>query len=285
MPGTPIPNGPKLTVTCLLQRVLASLFTSGRSTLQQLAQYTTLPLRQIRHGVAVLLQQNLLHYQIDHSSRTAFYDANSTACYNLIRHGKIVAVVDKNYGRAEREAVERILLLGQAKVSDLELAFVPREGTGAAKHTHTNGTNGGPAYDPQATRSGRDRPIQTADELHDVLARLIRHDILEEVGSWTFESAEDTYHRIVDEIANVRPGEKAPKKTEQQEEIQRRLREAADRSKMLKRRLSKPPVMSTKRRKLANGITESWSDGVECADRIDVRIHDLKRKHAQANVC
>ncbi|CRK44558.1 hypothetical protein BN1723_019488, partial [Verticillium longisporum] len=66
-------------------RIIAVLLSKGRSTIPQLVRHTSLPPRQMRHGLAVLVQQNLLYHHAIAGSSVASYEANPDACYNLVR--------------------------------------------------------------------------------------------------------------------------------------------------------------------------------------------------------
>ena len=74
------------------------LFSKGKSTIIQIIQHTALPARTVRHGVAILAQQNLLFVYA--AAGAASYEANPDACYNLARSGKIVEMVGEEIGRA-----------------------------------------------------------------------------------------------------------------------------------------------------------------------------------------
>lgn len=228
-----------------LQRILAALFTKGRSTIAQLGLYTQLGPRQIRNGLGVLIQQNLLYHHTNPDTKRTTYDANPDACYNLVRFGKILEMIESQYGTAERDLVQTLLLLGYARIAELTHAYVSRAPTSNG-HANGNGMNG--------ADSGL---IQSESELHSVLSHLIRCDIIETVRPQSFRDPKDVYHEIEAEVTKTAPGEKASKtKIDQQRQIMEQYRSFIEQPKALKRQLDQFGGPVTKRRKLGNGAGE-----------------------------
>ncbi|KFA61126.1 hypothetical protein S40285_02192 [Stachybotrys chlorohalonatus IBT 40285] len=223
----------------LPSRILAALLTKGRSTAAQLVIHTSLGIRQIRHALGVLVQQNLLFHRTDPDSRITSYEANTNACYNLLRFGRILEVVESQYGSLERELVQTLMGLGHAKVHDLSQAFESR-------NTDTSGGLNG-THDAS---SGR---IESEAQLSLVLARLIQAEIVETVRPDSFRNPSDVLHEIERDVMATGPGEKSTKnKAEHQRQIMERYRQFCDQKTILKRQLDagRGPV---KRRKLENG--------------------------------
>ncbi|KAM4060041.1 RNA polymerase III subunit RPC82 domain-containing protein [Hirsutella rhossiliensis] len=224
----------------LPSRVLAALFTKGRSSIAQLAQITSLSPRHLRNGLGVLIQQNLLFYYTDPDSRVTSYEANSDACYNLIRSGKILEVVESQHGTAGRDLVQTLMLLGYARVADLTHAF----GSRAPKSNgHANGAH--------ESASGL---IESEDHLHMVLTRLIQDEIVETVRPDSFRNPAEVYREIEAEVTKTAPGERASRnKIEQHMQIVERFKTFRDQSRTLKRQLDQANGPVAKRRKLQNG--------------------------------
>ena len=225
------------------------MLNKGRCTIPQLAQYTSLTTRQIRHGLAVLFQQNLLYTRIDPETKiTTTYDANPFACYSLIRSGKILETIDQQFGSAERELVQTLLQLGHARVNDLNHAFGSRD-------SYTNGRTNGSQGHPNGL-------ISSGDDLLLVLGRLIQADIVETVRPESFRNPVDIFHDIRQDVTKTAPGEKCTKtKTEQQEQILSRWRTFREQGKTIKRQLDQTRGASAKRRKLQNG--RATNDGID----------------------
>ena len=239
------------------QRILVALFRKGRSTVLQLVQHTSLGPRYLRNGLSVLIQQNLLYHHTDPDSGNTSYEANSDACYNLIRSGKILEAIESQYGTAERDLVQTLMLLGYAKVADLAQAFASRT---PRTNGHTNGSH--------ESSSGL---IETTDELNSVLSRLIRAEIIETVRPASFRNPAEVYREIETEVTKTAPGEKASKnKVEQHVQIVDKFREFRDQSKALKRNLDSSRAPSIKRRKLQNGSAHFHDNSFEDAPALNV---------------
>ncbi|KND94023.1 DNA-directed RNA polymerase III subunit RPC3 [Tolypocladium ophioglossoides CBS 100239] len=229
----------------LPSRILVALFTKGRSNITQLAQHTSLSPRQLRNGRGVLAQQNLIYHSTDPDLRSTSYEANSDASYNLVRSGKILEVIDSQYGTAERDLVQTLMLLGYARIADLTHAFTTRAPT---TNGHTNGSH----------KSGSGL-IESKDHLNAALSRLIQAEIVETVRPDSFRNPAEVYREIEADVTKTAPGEKASKnKIEQHMQIVERFKTARDQSKALKRQLDQSNGPVAKRRRLQNG--SAWAD-------------------------
>lgn len=223
------------------QRILSALFTKGRSTITQLAQYTSVTPRYLRNGLSVLIQQNLVYHSTDSDSKATSYEANANASYNIVRFGKILEVIESQYGTTERDLVQTLMLLGFARVADLAQAFQSRT---PKANGHVNSTsddaNGG--------------LIESVNQLNDTLARLIQAEIVETVHAESFRNPVEVHRTIVTELTKAAPGEKVSKITSEQEaQISERFKTFRDKGKSLKRQLDQTRGPMTKRRKLQSG--------------------------------
>ncbi|KAI9158373.1 DNA-directed RNA polymerase III subunit RPC3 [Paramyrothecium foliicola] len=229
----------------LPSRILIALLTKGRSNIGQIASYTSLGPRHIRHGLGVLVQQNLLFHHTDPDSRGTTYEANSDACYSLLRSGKILQTVEAWYGTAERDLVQTLMLLGHARIADLAQAFESRK-------PKLNGHSNGSSHPPSGL-------IESEDELHTVLGRLIQSEIIETVRPDSFRNPKDVYFEIERDVTKTRPGERAStkNKAEQQRQIAERMKQFYDQSTILKRQLDQHRGPIAKRRKLQNGHNQN----------------------------
>ncbi|KAF4447950.1 DNA-directed RNA polymerase III subunit RPC3 [Fusarium austroafricanum] len=172
------------------------------------------------------------------------YQANADACYNLVRSGKILNVIENQYGIAERELAQTLMQLGHARIADLSQAF----GSRAPKiNGHANGDH-----------DSHDGLIESENHLNSVLVRLIRAEIVETVRPESFRNPKDAYREIEDDVTKPRPGEKVTKgKVEAQREVIERSRNYRDQSKTLKRQLDMSGGPKPKRRRLANGASQN----------------------------
>ncbi|KAG5928188.1 hypothetical protein E4U42_001128 [Claviceps africana] len=224
----------------LPSRILVALFAKGRCTVSQLVQQTSLSPRHLRNGLGVLIQQNLLYHHTDPDTNVTHYEANSDACYNLVRSGKILDVINDRYGNAERDLVQTLMQLGYARIADLTHAFTSRA---PKTNGHTNGSH--------ESSSGL---IESKDHLNAALARLIQAEILETVRPESFRNPAEMFREITADVTQTAPGEKASKnKVETHMQIVERYKNFRDQSKALKRQLDLTAGPNTKRRRLQNG--------------------------------
>lgn len=89
--------------------------------------------RQVKHGLAVLIQQHLaLWHSIDSAT---FYEADWTNAYALIRLGKLVKAVEDRFGDAMSGLMSTLILSGHTQIRDLAQAYyIPCNG-GSQKST------------------------------------------------------------------------------------------------------------------------------------------------------
>lgn len=252
------------------QRIIALLFSKGKSTISQLVQHTSLSPRTIRHGLAVLVQQNLLYVYSASESRFASYEANADACYNLSRFGKIVEMVGAEFGPAEEEVLRTLMQLGHARVSDLVQAFGFHTANG------TSASNGHAANGESNTHARGAGNVHSLPELYAVLGRLVIAEIIDQVGPKTFRNPNDVLREIEDDVMKSLPGEKptAKQKEKLKESVIAKYQVAQDESKKLKRQLVQTMPMTVKRRRLANGAHSNGSAALGDVAPIDVCCPD-----------
>ncbi|KAK3314778.1 RNA polymerase III subunit RPC82-domain-containing protein [Apodospora peruviana] len=242
----------------LPSRIFSILLTRGRSSIPQLVQYTDMSLCELRHGLAVLLQQNLLFYQVDSNSEKAMYEANTDHAYNLLRIGKILEMVDSSFGAPAKDVMQSLLLLGQTRISDLVAAYQEKIDQAHQKlvkeeadpFLETNGVNG----DSHAPKR-LDLVIKTTAQLNSVICRLVEAELIDVVHAKTFLTPDDIYRDVEKEVLDTHfPG--GPKggkaKIELEEKIAEGLRKVRGESKSLKRKLEQNGT-AAKRRKLFSG--------------------------------
>lgn len=220
----------------------------------------------MRHGLAVLVQQNLLFVYAAAESRIASYEANPDACYNLARSGKIIEMVGEEFGPAEEEVLRTLVQLGHARVSDLVQAFGFQAANG------DDASNGHLVNGDSNTHSKGAGNIHSLRELYAVLGRLVIAEIIDQVGPKTLRNPDDVFREIEDEITKTLPGEKstAKQKEKMRDAVVAQFQAAREESKKLKRQLSQTMPLSVKRRKLSNGVHSNGSAALRDVAPIDV---------------
>lgn len=245
----------------LPKRIFTLLLRRGRQSIPALAQYTRLPPRHVRHGLAVLIQQNLVYYHVEHDSEITYYEANQDASYFLLRSGKIIEYVRSQYGPPAQDIVQNLLFLGHAKIGDLLAASTPTQqpaevhvnGDGKSKLL-TNGIQNGSNKQPEGLASKK---------LEDVMHRLLESGLVAPIVKSKLQSPSDLYNQVEREILE-RHFNNGIKGTKQKDELKAKiidkLREIRSDGEVWQRKGAKRALNGVhmnggeKRRKLANGV-------------------------------
>ncbi|RYP84564.1 hypothetical protein DL769_001152 [Monosporascus sp. CRB-8-3] len=279
----------------MLVRIISALFIKGRSTTAQLAVHTALNQRQVRHGLAVLVQQNAVFHLSDPDSSIAYYDVNPGAVYNLVRSGKILEMIRENYGDTAKSLIQDVLVLGHIKISDLVEAYKNKAPDGEktpvngivkdeddedgdhglnGNSNHVNGVNGS-SVNGYASEVDQKDPIA---QVYFHLARLLAAGILEPVSSIMFQSPTDLKTAIEQEVLrNEFPT--GIRGIKQKRELETAVAKKADEFQQsrtsLKRRLETEfdHEASVKRRRLLNG--SGMSNGASGAGAVDLLMEHL----------
>ena len=229
----------------------------------------------MRHGLAVLIQHDLLYYSVNKDTNATTYEANVMACYSILRLGKILDLVGVLYGRAEQEVVRHLLSLGHVQIADLAQAFgaqgVSPLGSNSNDRTADNKlkVNGGDG-EPEETGP----VITSVFHLHEVIARLVQWNILQVADAESFTNPEAIYNEIEQAYAKKATSVKTAKgKEDLAREKAAELRTARDRGMALKRKLDSEtpvPVPDAKRRKISNGHSSGTSPSTQRRRVLDV---------------
>lgn len=91
----------------------------GRLTAPAVVQFTGLTPCQVKHGLAVLIQQQLVLWS-DPITSVVHYDANQLAVHALLRSGKFAQVVEDRFGSVGESVFSDYLLSGPIKLGELE---------------------------------------------------------------------------------------------------------------------------------------------------------------------
>lgn len=157
----------------LSSRVFSILAKLGRLTIRGVVKYSDLSARDIKHGLAVLIQQGLvLHYTTEDE---IYYESHWDHAYALVRAGKIVKMVEDRFGEPAGGLVSNLLLLGHAKVSDLADAYGVSSKTGAVDSTylHVNGNGIVNGDDADAGAEKNHNHVKSLEDLHRILRQLL----------------------------------------------------------------------------------------------------------------
>ncbi len=230
---------------------------------QQIAKNTSLTLRQVKHGIAVLIQYSLLFFQADEDGTSTWYEANTDAAYDLIRIGKVLDMVGELHGPAARDVVQSLQSLGQARVSDLQAAY--RAKIQKRDKTQEDGAADTSAPDEDAFPRWKAGDVRSVDHLNVLLRQLFRADVVEVITLKSFQTAADSRREVEDEVTkkHFAEGVKGTKQKELHAQmVSRHLREIREMPKRVKRALDRNGHNWSKLRKLVNGdVANGYHDG------------------------
>ncbi|KAI1869046.1 uncharacterized protein JN550_006033 [Neoarthrinium moseri] len=261
----------------LPSRIFEVLLSKGRANIARLARDTSMNQRLIRHGLVVLIQQNLIFHQTDLDTGVSVYEANADAAYNIVRTGKILDVVHRNYGDEAKLLVHHVILNGYMTMSDL-MQRRPQAATNGVPKTngHVNG-----ASSPTSAKL-EDEGDQT-QQTFDLIAHLIAVGILEPMSMTMLQTPDDVRAEIDRDIMKDYPT--GLRGTKQKNEFNQRSvagwKSYLDESKYLKRNLERDYLnfSGAKRRKLANG---SRANGFSAINRDElIEPHTVLRVNYQ----
>ncbi|KAI5862264.1 RNA polymerase III subunit RPC82-domain-containing protein [Durotheca rogersii] len=256
----------------LPSRIFADLLSRGRSTVAQLAQHTSLNQRQVRHGIVVLIQLNLVFHYTDADSGVTHYEANPRAAYNLARTGKILDMVRSKYGQHAHALVHEVLLNGHMRISELVEAWEANRAAskeapnGSSHNSHSHVTGNGLTNGAKGVEAD-DRNVDPSDLPWDTLAQLLAAGILEPLSPTMYQPSQDLRSAIEQEVMADYPiGIRGSRqKDEFDKKVLEQLRAIQSASTKLKRKLEGyfGAGPSSKRRRLANGSTSRGFGGAE----------------------
>lgn len=203
--------------------------------MRQLAHVLSVPPRLVRHGLAVLIRQNLIYYHTDPDTLVTNYDANPRFAYDLVRNGKILESIHHNYGELARKIVHTVMLSGHIRVSGLVKEFHSRQ-----NEESSQGGSGLSDY-----------------EIVDRAAHLVAIGILEPLSLRMLQAPQDIKAEVENEEMKKYPSglRGSKQKNEYEAAVTATMRAILDESKTLKRTLGHEYLYGSnaKRRRLADG--------------------------------
>ncbi|ERF76622.1 hypothetical protein EPUS_04442 [Endocarpon pusillum Z07020] len=176
--------------------IFSTLLSHGRLLALQLALKCHLPLRQIQHGLAVLVQAGLVFHHTTSEGRTS-YDANPRNAYNLVRPGRTFELVQKRFGRAASAIVTQLVLLGHAPVGQLKTVIrTADESTTVQDHDIENDRANSTSI---VGSLAKDRPDV---EIDNALRELCKHGLICRLREAHFRTEADTRQLVEEKVHN-----------------------------------------------------------------------------------
>ncbi|KAI9880487.1 MAG: RNA polymerase III subunit C82 [Pleopsidium flavum] len=177
------------------QRVFTILLRHGRLHLSLLIHHTGLSSRQLKHALAVLIQQHLVYHHKPPEGDTTYYEADWKSAYALVRPGKIIKLVEERFGNIAGGVVSNLLLLGHARVDDLATVYKLHAGRGnnaVGDDTRYVNGEGLPNGVGKVKMNGKARASGiTLGELHATIHNLLHAGFLMQVQVAHFRSVAD----------------------------------------------------------------------------------------------
>ncbi|TVY64230.1 DNA-directed RNA polymerase III subunit rpc3 [Lachnellula suecica] len=269
----------------LTSRIFTTLLRKGRLPIATISKHTRLTPRALRHGLAVLIQQNLVYHHTVPKGLT-HYEANDDAAYNLTRSGKIMEIVESRYGPRARDVVQNLFLHGHIKVSDLADAYKspqqPAVNGKANGHPAVNGVNG-----------HANANVVSEVQLDVILVELLELGLIEPVVERMFRSPADTRLEVENRILRDEYNGEVKGKTKEllQGKSKEKLEEMEAENREWKSKVLKRPLNgvlangvngSSKRRRLShsgasiNGDHAYEDDGTRLDPNLVIRINHEK---------
>ncbi|KAK6825042.1 hypothetical protein PG987_012536 [Apiospora arundinis] len=263
----------------LPSRIFEILMSTGRSTVQQLARISSMSLRNVRHGLAVLVQQNLVYHYTDSDTSRTIYEANHYYAYNIVRNGKILDCVHRNYGEDAKRIVHLVMASGHMRVGSIVDTYLKNHGKLANNFNgsadQTNGHEDDHEDDHPFDDVVKEEPQVSGHQVLDDIAHLIAIGILEPLSPKMLQSPEDIKSEVDKDHMKAYPsGLRGKQKGEHETRVINTVREIRNRSQHLKMQLEPTYLYGSgaKRRKLANGDRTNGFSAANDNDAIEDSI-------------
>ncbi|OAX80479.1 DNA-directed RNA polymerase III subunit rpc3 [Emergomyces africanus] len=198
----------------LYSLIFSYLLYHGRQPLSRIVPNTRLSPRQVRHGLAVLIQQHLIYHYTSLDDGITYYEASWRTAYNLVRSGRILQLVEEKLGDYAAKVLSTILYLGHVRISYMETLpeLRPQPLNRAGKGTSSKGLNGVHHYEEeeednalgpeermgeQDTAGGRENGFDVdldgpaVSQLHPTLRSLAAYGYIMRVRDAHFQSPSD----------------------------------------------------------------------------------------------
>ena len=239
--------------------------------IQNLARHTRLTKRQVRHGLVVLIQQNLVYYFEDGQDgcHGTYYEAKLDAAYGLVRVGKILELVESRYGILAQDLMQNIFLLGHTRVYDLTNAYKLSEQPAVNGNCDASIAVGYGNLETKASSC-------STHKLDPTLFKLLQAGFIESVTKTMFQSPADRRNEVEKSLLGTEEFKGGIRGTKQKESLQSKIRESLEslrsagqewKLKGSKRALNGVLVNGTngsaKRRKLLNGGIDHEDEDVK----------------------
>ncbi|MCJ1307299.1 RNA polymerase III subunit C82 [Agyrium rufum] len=118
----------------LISRVFEVLLQHGRLTYPALLNHSGLLPKQLKTGLAVLIQHHLVQWYIPDGQPSASYEADWEAAYDLVRSGKLLSTVRDRLGSTAEKIFSSVLLQEYTRVDEILKAYGEKSQSSPSTH-------------------------------------------------------------------------------------------------------------------------------------------------------
>ncbi|RAH48538.1 putative DNA directed RNA polymerase III subunit Rpc82 [Aspergillus brunneoviolaceus CBS 621.78] len=173
----------------LFARIFSILQRYDRLSFPRLKFYSRLSDRQLRHGLAAMIQHHLIYHYTSYDEGVTYYEPNPQAAYYLVRSGKILAFIQDRLGKYAATVMSTIMFLGHAQISHLET--LPELRSGQLEADGINDDLEGEGAGERVNGHNVVGAIEQPALLHPTLKALASHGYLIRVRDAQFQSYAD----------------------------------------------------------------------------------------------
>nr|POF11459.1 dna-directed rna polymerase iii subunit rpc3 [Quercus suber] len=192
----------------LCARIFSTLAEHGRLHLHALILHSKIPTRRLKHGLGILLEQQLVRRHIAEDDVPIMYQADWRNAYDIVRHDAIMELVKERYGEGAGQVVGSILQSGIARIGDVadsyDFAAAPKQDHTVEEADGKKIVANGLAKSNGQTLAHSNPAIGSLGELHKIFRLLLDAQILVKVGTRSYESSRDRDDQAREQIINER---------------------------------------------------------------------------------
>ncbi|KAI4096135.1 MAG: hypothetical protein LQ344_001198 [Seirophora lacunosa] len=165
----------------LSSRVFGALAFNGRLPFPRLVQHSQLSPTEVKHGLSVLIQQQLVLWYKPEATVQSSYEADIHSSYALARCSKYTQLVKDRLGDLPGDIISNVAVLGYARVGDLTRTYFPTPGEQGPFHESI----------PVNPHPDRDDEPHAVELFHSTIGDLLRAGLLGLLHESHFRPAAD----------------------------------------------------------------------------------------------
>lgn len=188
-----------------LKQTLEALFLYGRLPFNTLLHHTHCTPSQLRHSLAVLVQEHFIFWYTSPDNDLTFYEADQSRCYSLVRSGKYVRITEEHFGTLAGKIMGHIIQLEHGRVGDIVQACTGMETQtpqgGPNGHLNFHDPSGCNGFKPKSSNNQAIQVSSPAERIHSALSDLHRSGLVLTTNEYYFYSDADKRHEAEQRIS------------------------------------------------------------------------------------